>query len=188
MKRVLFTVGILIIVLVGAGILLMYTGVYDVAATTRESPITRFLFSTTMDRSVRVRAKDIVVPSVDDSVTFTIGFSHYQEMCVTCHGSPAEGRDEAGQGLNPPAPDLSEAATDWSPSELYWIVKNGVRMTGMPAFGPTHDEKELWAIVAFVQKLPGMSPEEYRSVAGSQRNESESATDETHHHDDHPHN
>ncbi len=174
MKKVLFTLAIFLFVLVGLGIVAIYTGAYDVSAAKPEASLTAWVLSTMMDHSVMRQAKGIVVPSLEDSALTSIGFDHYNEMCVTCHGSPSGGRSEAGRGLNPPAPDLSETAKDWTSAELYWIIKNGIKMTGMPAFGPTHDEHKLWAMVAFVQKLPGMTPEQYKAFSSEAENSEKS--------------
>ena len=86
-------------------------------------------------------------------------------MCVTCHGAPGVDASEAGEGLNPPAPDLTtgkvQKRTD---GELFWLVQSGIRMTGMPAFGPTHKDEEIWKIVAFLRRLPALSPDEAREL------------------------
>src|SRR5207248_10259049 len=76
--------------------------------------------------------------------------------------APGKERGEVGQGLNPRPPSLSDAAPGWTPSELFWIVKNGIRMTGMPALGPTHEDDRIWAIISFVEQLPSMTPAEYQ--------------------------
>lgn len=185
MKNVLVTLAIAFVLLLGLALAAIYMGVYDVSAARPEGSLTHWALSTTMDHSVKRHADGIVVPSLDDSTLLGVGFDHYSEMCVSCHGSPAGGKSEAGRGLNPSAPDLSEAARDWKPAELYWIIKNGIKMTGMPAFGPTHDEHELWAMVAFVQKLPGMSPEEYKAYSSETANSEEPSKGEVekgHHH------
>src|SRR3546814_3659258 len=92
------------------------------------------------------------------------GGRYFQKGCQTCHGAPGVARSEIGQGLRPSPPDLSEHARNWSPAELFWIVKNGLKMTGMPAWRPTHSDEDLWAIVAFLMKLPQLSAEEYRAI------------------------
>ncbi len=180
MKKVLLTLAIALVVLIGLALAVITTGMYDVSAAKPEGSLTRWILSTTMDNSVRHHAEGIVVPSLDDSALVSLGFDHFSEMCVTCHGSPTGGRSEAGRGLNPPAPDLSEAAGDWTPAELYWIIKNGIKMSGMPAFGPTHDEQELWGMVAFVRKLPGMSQERYRAFSTEAGQEEGSAEGHAH--------
>jgi mono/diheme cytochrome c family protein len=185
MKKVLLTFAILFVLLVALAFTLIYTGAYDVSAARPEGSLTRWALSTMMEHSVKRHADDIVVPSLDDSALVSVGYDHYSEMCVSCHGSPAGGQSEAGRGLNPPAPDLSQTAKTWRPADLYWILKNGIKMTGMPAFGPTHDERELWGIVAFVQKLREMSPEKYKAFSSEATNSEEpprEGPEKAHHH------
>ncbi len=185
MKKILLTLAIALVLAIVLAVAVITTGVYDVSAAKPEGSLTSWVLSTTMDNSVKHHAGGVVVPSLDDTALINLGFDHFSEMCVTCHGSPTVGRSEAGRGLNPPAPDLSQAAGDWTPAELYWIIKNGIKMSGMPAFGPTHDERELWGMVAFVQKLPGMSVERYRAFFSEAAKEGESRGEqpaEGHHH------
>jgi mono/diheme cytochrome c family protein len=93
-------------------------------------------------------------------------------MCVTCHGAPGVDPSEAGQGLNPPAPDLTLAKVQArSDGELFWIIQNGIRMTGMPAFGPTHKEQAIWRMVAFVRHLPELSKDEEKALSGGHEEE-----------------
>jgi mono/diheme cytochrome c family protein len=92
---------------------------------------------------------------------------HFRTMCVACHGEPGGKPSEMGHGLNPKAPELSEVVGRWSDSELHWIIANGIRMTGMPAFGATHKDEEIWALVEFLRTLSGRSPAQYRSLVDS---------------------
>ncbi len=165
MKRVLWTLAVTFALGIVGTLAVMYLGLYNVAASSGENGFAAWMLGTTMDHSVRSHAAGTTVPRLDDSSLIDIGFDHYTEMCISCHGSPAGGRSESGVGLNPPAPELSFAVKDWTAGELYWIVKNGVKMTGMPAYGPTHDERELWGIVAFLQKLKGMDSSDYTAFA-----------------------
>ncbi len=98
-----------------------------------------------------------------DSAALAHGLDHFHAMCVDCHGAPGFDPDEAGEGLYPEAPDLAEVVEEgeWSDAELFWIVKHGIKMTGMPAFGPTHPDEDLWAIVALVKELPELTADEY---------------------------
>ena len=102
------------------------------------------------------------------------GLAHYRGMCVTCHGAPGVDASDIGVGLNPPAPDLTlakvQARTD---GELFWLVANGIRMTGMPGFGPTHENEEIWKIVAFLRHLPEITAEEEKLLKTSGEGESE---------------
>lgn len=155
-------VAFVLAVIVAAGVI--YFGGYNVAASDQHFGITKWVFHTTMERSVVARAGSVNAPAQLTQEQADKGFSDFSEMCVTCHGAPGKERGEIGKGLNPQAPDLARSAQQWSNGELYWIVKNGVKMTGMPAFGFTHSDERLWAIVAFVKQLPRMTPEQYAQM------------------------
>jgi mono/diheme cytochrome c family protein len=146
-----------------AAVTWIYSGWHNVAALEPHGQLVSWVFNTTMQRSVRLHAAGIAAPA-NLTARASSGFGDFDEMCVECHSAPGMERGEAGKGLNPRPPRLVNAARRWSPSELFWIVKNGIRMTGMPAFGPTHDDDTLWAIVAFVQQLSSLSPEQYKSM------------------------
>jgi mono/diheme cytochrome c family protein len=157
--------------LAGSGLLLalgalafIFLGGYNVAASAPHTPVARWLLNLTLERSVAVRADDIPPPLPLDSATLRHAFGHYQDMCVDCHGAPGVERGEIGKGINPEPPDLAEAAAAWSDRELFWIIKNGIKMAGMPAFGITHSDEDLWAAVAVVRRLQDMPPEEYRRL------------------------
>jgi len=72
-----------------------------------------------------------------------------------------------GQGLNPPAPDLAEAAKEMTPAELFWVTKNGIKMTGMPAWGQTQRDDELWPVIAFLTRLPDLDSDAYQAMLAS---------------------
>ena len=104
------------------------------------------------------------MPDLADPERIRAGLVHYHEMCATCHGAPGVRISAIGQGLSPEPPELSGAARD-EPEETFWVVRNGIRMTGMPAFGVTHDDGEIWAIVAFLRRMGKLSPQEYQAMA-----------------------
>jgi mono/diheme cytochrome c family protein len=122
------------------------------------------MLNTTMRRSVIFSAGAVGDPPVLSVQSVEEGFDHYDEMCTTCHGGPGIERSEVGKRLNPRAPDLAEVVKACTPRQLFWIAKHGVRMTSMPSFGVTHDHKEIWSIVTFIDKLPGMSPGQYQQM------------------------
>ena len=148
--------------IVGVGV--MFSGVINVAATNPHNPLTAFILSTTMDNSVRHHAKGIAVPPLEEPKMIMEGFRHYREMCVGCHLAPGVESTEIRKGLMPKPPKLQEAVEEWQPAELFWVIKNGVKMTGMPAWGPTHSDAKIWAMVAFLRKLPHMTVEQYKEM------------------------
>jgi mono/diheme cytochrome c family protein len=141
------------------------SGMYDIAATTPHFDVTHKLVRTLMERSIQRHARDVKVPDLDDPEKVHSGFKNFNAMCVTCHGAPGAAASEIAKGLYPAPPDLAEAAKGWTSAELYVIIKNGIKMSGMPAWEQSHSGDEIWALVAFLKVLPTMSANEYREAA-----------------------
>lgn len=148
-----------------AGLATIYSGAYNVAATEEHAPVTRWALDTTFHNSVRSRAREMPAPPAFTPAILAEGANEYKAMCQHCHAGPGVKRAEWAQGMRPLPPYLTEAAAHWSPREVFWLVKHGVKMSGMPAFGPTHDDAKLWSLVAFVKDLPAMTPERYAAFA-----------------------
>ena len=153
----------LAIVAVGA-LASIYSGVYDISATTPHFGVTHRVLRTVMEQSVKRQARDVKVPELDDPGIVHAGFRSFSAMCVTCHGAPGAPESDINKGLYPKAPDLARTAGTWTPAELYVIVKRGIKMSGMPAWEPTHSGEQLWELVAFLKVLPTMPPAEYQSA------------------------
>ena len=150
-----------VIVAAAVWLIVVYTGAYNVAASDAHADIVRWTFDTTMHRSVRQRAEDVAPPEDVGQEALEAGASTYASTCAHCHGAPGKERSSWATNMRPMPPELVEAAAHWEPRELFWIVKHGIKMSGMPAFGPEHDDEAIWGIVGFVAQLPSMTPEEY---------------------------
>ena len=158
---------ILIAGISGVGGLLVYFGAYDVAADVPHTRLVYWWMSMGRERSVAVRARDIRVPlDLGNASRIAAGAGLYNEMCSGCHLAPGMERTEISQGLYPPAPELSHG-TDLTPAEEFWTIKHGIKMTGMAAWGRTHNDTLIWDMVAFLRKLPDLSPEQYRELVKS---------------------
>ena len=146
-----------------AAFLLIISGAYDVAATAPHSELERVIFNSTMRHSVEARAgKEQRQAWSEDQVRS--GFEEYDKMCIICHAAPGKERSDIRKGLQPEPPNLAEAVKQWNNSELFWIIKNGVKMTGMPAFGPTHSDEKIWDIVGFIRRLPQTSAQQFKAM------------------------
>jgi len=162
------TAGLALLVLLAAAGAVVYleTGGYDVAAVDPEPGWVDRALAEAAGRSVARHAAGIQAPPLDDPARVRRGAALYGELCAVCHGGPGVKPSPVGMGLNPGPPDLADAGKAMPPREVYWIVKNGIRMSGMQAFGPGRgpgrNEQDLWAVVAFVRALPRLSPEAYR--------------------------
>jgi len=145
----------------------IYFGAYNIAA---DSPHTRPVFALLerlRDRSIAVHARGITPPAdLAGAERISAGAGLYGEMCQGCHLGPGVEKTEISQGLYPQAPELAKG-TDLSPAQKFWIIKHGVKLTAMPAWGKTHPDPLIWDMVAFLQKMPGMTPEQYKAAIAS---------------------
>lgn len=154
-------VGVVLTIVIAFGVFYLYSGAYNVAATLPHTPFFGWSLKRIQMSSIQSHAES-VSPAPDlESVNLEEGLEHFNEMCVTCHGAPGVQPSEIGKGLNPAPPELSGVVEVFSEAELFWTVKHGIKMTGMPAFGPTHGDEEIWAVVGFLERLPRLSGEEY---------------------------
>lgn len=163
MAKVLITALGVLAVLVAVIVIVPRTGAIDVAATGEHLPLVDWFLSTARETSIHAGAEQLTIPpSIEDPERLRVGLVHYHEMCVTCHGAPGVEPSEIGKGLNPAPPSLyAEDDEEHGPAETFWVTKHGIRMTGMPAFGVTHGDEELWDIAAFVAQLPEMDAAAY---------------------------
>ena len=161
MKKVILTVIITLAIIMVAFVIYIYSGAYDISQVPHSS-FTKWAITAAKERSIRKSIKDIKVPAMGDSAMLVVGFQHYNAMCSTCHGGPGVSPDELSKGLFPVPPKFYKSVDMPEPAEAFWIIKNGIKFTGMPAFGYTHDDQKIWAITDFLlNKMNKMSPEEY---------------------------
>ncbi len=156
-----------IVVFVAAGLGYVYSGAYDVAADVPHTRLVYWLLNKARDRSVAVRAQAVRVPGdLTSSARISAGAGLYDDMCSGCHLAPGMEKTEISQGLYPAAPELAHG-TDLTPAEEFWIIKHGIKMTGMAAWGKTHNDTLIWDMVAFLQRMPLLSPDTYKALVKS---------------------
>lgn len=159
---------ILAIVVIIAGITtFVFSGIYNVSAMVPHWSMTLEILEEARDQSISYHSKGIVAPSLNDPKMEDAGFHHFQDTCRLCHGAPGIASSEFARGLYPSPPDL--ASTDlhqeMNDLEIFWTIKNGLKMTGMPSFGVTHSNPEIWDIVAFIRRLSTIQPDQYKAIA-----------------------
>lgn len=147
--------------------IVVYVGAYDIGADAPHSKPVYWLIEQFRDRSIAMRSRDVTVPAnLMDAKRLQSGAGLYTEMCSGCHLGPGLEKSEISQGLYPRAPELFRDAQR-SPKEQFWIIKHGVKLTAMPAWGKTHSDELIWDMVAFVRKLPKMTPAQYQAAVAS---------------------
>lgn len=166
LPSVTFTLLVLLVVGALSGVI-VYTGVYDIGADAPHSKPVYWLLKTIRARSIAVRAQSIAIPQdLNDAVRISKGAGLYADMCSGCHLAPGMERTEISQGLYPPAPELARVPP-LGAQEQFWIIKHGVKLTAMAAWGRTHSDDLIWDMVAFVQKLPILTPDQYQGLVKS---------------------
>lgn len=141
-----------------------FSGLYNIGADSQHGKVVGWLLATTSRASIERSAARVKVPDLNDERMKLAGANDFKAMCAGCHGAPGQKPEAIGQGLNPPPPDLAESAAHMTVAELFWVTKHGIRMTGMPAWGETHDDDALWPVVAFMTGLPELGAKEYQAL------------------------
>lgn len=146
----------------------VYSGIFNVAADEPHWRLTHRILETLRERSIESRSDEIkVAANLDDSKVIAAGAGDYAEMCTGCHLAPGMKDTEMSTGLYPKPPNLTEQGANRTPAQQFWIIKHGLKMTGMPAWGLTHDDERIWSMVAFARKLPELTPAAYQELIKS---------------------
>lgn len=157
-----------VLTLLGAGLLCVLGGVvvlkagwYHIGATRQHWQPVHTLLEQGMRDSVRRHARHIEAPALDRPGMALRGAAVYRDNCMLCHGAPGQPQADLAKAMQPVPGPLVDATQRWKPRELYWITRNGIKMSGMPAWEFHLAEQDLWAVVAFLQTLPALSAPAY---------------------------
>jgi mono/diheme cytochrome c family protein len=161
-KHVLVTVAVIVVLVALGAAGVLFSGLFNVAATVADSPALRWMFVTVREGSIKFHARDIQAPPVADAEHLANGFKIYREDCVMCHTPVGRKPGPMALGFNPKAPSFEE--NDMTVAQLFWVAKNGIRFTAMPAWGPSRSDEDLWDAVGFVMTLPKMSAADYDAL------------------------
>lgn len=140
----------------------VYSGLYNIGADDHHTKPVFAILQTLRDRSIHLRSENIQAPDLNDPQLILKGAGQYAAMCTSCHLSPAMKDSEIRPGLYPQPPNLSQIHVD--PKDAFWVIKHGIKMSAMPAWGGSHDDLTIWSMVAFLQKLPSMSAAQYKDI------------------------
>lgn len=140
-----------------------YSGIYNISAIAPHSGPVYKLLEFAMRRAVKVRAGSIDAPAdLEDRRRIENGLVLYRQHCLQCHGAPGVSPHPVAMGMQPSPGNLVAAAREWTPSEIYWLIRYGVKMSGMPAWQYRISDPEIWDTVAFVGAQAKMAPIEYQ--------------------------
>jgi mono/diheme cytochrome c family protein len=163
--RILATIGALAIILGLSAAVFFFGGFYSVAGTAEDPAIVNWALVKVRTASINRYAHDQPPASINDPASVQTGAKAFSAHgCTNCHGAPGVNWAKFSEGLHPDPPDLKEVVDHRSPSQLFWVIKNGINMTGMPSFALAGaKDDEIWSIVAFLKKLPNVSEADYKA-------------------------
>jgi mono/diheme cytochrome c family protein len=162
LHHLLIGAGIALVVIVPLGVFgFVKSGIYNVAASHPHTKLTEWITHETMIHSARRHAASIEAPRAFTARQVVAGFCRYETHCVACHGAAAVAREQWVSGMEPSPPYLLDATSKWTPSELFWIVKNGIKMTGMPSWRDSMSDAQIWEVVGFLEASRRLPPQVY---------------------------
>ena len=176
-KTVSWVVGALLVVVLAAAAF-VWSGVYDVGADDTHTAPVHAILELLRDRSIAVRTSELDVPDMDDEARITQGAGNYAAMCTGCHLAPGMTGTEMSRGLSPAPPDLTRQTVD--PAKAFWVIKHGIKASGMPAWGRSMDDAYIWNMVAFLQVLPRLDPAGYQALVASSEGHSHGGGETAH--------
>jgi mono/diheme cytochrome c family protein len=165
MMKFLAFVGFIAIVAILANLAFFFGGFFSVAASAKDPDIVNWALVRVREASIARHADENPPMSLDDPAVVQEGARAYAERgCVHCHGAPGEEWSKFSEGLNPDPPDLKDVVPGRDPRDLFWVIKNGIKMTGMPSFAMAGaSDRDIWSITAFLKKLSTIKPEDYKA-------------------------
>src|SRR5215471_8828805 len=185
-KSILWTLLILIVLSLAYGTVLIRRGF---SAKDQPSSLETALARTARDWAIPASGKAAKNPFPSTAENLSEGREHFADHCATCHANDGSGNTEIGQNLYPKPPDMRLAATqNMTDGEIFYIINNGVRLTGMPGWGDSHGNDDTWRLVLFIRHLPQLTDAEKKDM--ERFNPKSAADDEEEHgehHDEHHH-
>jgi len=163
--RILAGIGVLAIVIALGVAVFFFGGFFNIAASEEDPAIVNWALIKVRMASISRHARDASPVNLEDPNIVRAGAQAFAARgCSNCHGAPGVNWQKFSEGLEPDPPDLKDVVKEREPAELFWVVKHGIKMTGMPSFGKIGaEDKEVWSIVAFIKKLPSVSEEDFKA-------------------------
>jgi len=163
-KIIGLTVAGTLAVLAIGGAAFIGSGVYNIGADDHHTKIALTIIEQLRERSIAARSSSIEAHFVEDPVRIAAGAQHYSALCVGCHLAPGVTKSDVRRGLYPHPPNLAQEEPQQA-QRAFWVIKHGIKMSAMPAWGTTLDDAAIWDTVAFIRKMPDMTPETYQHLS-----------------------
>jgi mono/diheme cytochrome c family protein len=150
-----------------AGFLYIRTSVHGFGTRAQPSALETFAARFVREMAMPAGAREKRNPIASSNASIAEGRAHWADHCAICHANNGSGQTEMGRNLYPPVPDMRAADTQRkTDGELFYIIENGIRLSGMPAWGngTPQDEEHSWKLVIFIRHLPSLTPQEEQEM------------------------
>jgi mono/diheme cytochrome c family protein len=187
-QHVLATTAVLLIAAAAAFALFVWSGAYNFAADEPHTAAVNSLLETMRERSIETRAQKVAMPDLADEKRIVQGAGNYNAMCVGCHLAPGMSETELSKGLYPVPPNLSKDKV--GPEHAFWVIKHGIKASGMPSWGKSMSDEYVWNMAAFLQALPKLDEGQFKAMvahSGGHHHDHGGAHDDDDHDHDHEH-
>ena len=158
MRKVLLGAGLMLVILLLSAIAVMRLGLMPVNADGTHSRLEARVMPLVLNASIARHASGEMNPISVNEENLKAGASSYKAMCARCHSTPGGNPSLYGQSFYPPAPQLREGMSNYTDSQLFWLIKHGIRNTGMPAWGAMLSDDEIWQIVSLLKHSQDLPP------------------------------
>ena len=139
------------------------SGLYNIGGDDHHTRVVLTIIEQLRNRSIALRTHGLDAPNLGDPKNIAARAQHYAALCIDCHLAPGVTKSEIRAGLYPHPPNLAEEDVD-DAQRAFWIIKHGIKMSAMPAWGKTFNDAAIWEIVAFVRPMPMMTAESYQQL------------------------
>jgi mono/diheme cytochrome c family protein len=156
-----------LLVLAIGSVIFIGSGVYNIGADDHHTRIVLAIIEQLRNRSIAVRAREIEVPNLTNPKNIAAGAQRYRALCIGCHLAPGLTKSDIRVGLYPHPPNLAQEDAD-DAQRVFWIIKHGIKMSAMPAWGKSLNDDVIWDLVSFVRQMPSMTPEVYQQLSMAQ--------------------
>jgi mono/diheme cytochrome c family protein len=164
LKTAAATLAVVAIAGVSGAWLVLESGWYHIGATRQHWQVVHSVLEQGMHESVKFHAREVRAPALGGAAQVARGAAVYRDNCAQCHGAPGVAQQNFAQAMQPLPGPLVDASQRWQARELYWITRNGIKMSGMPAWEFHLADADIWAVVAFMERLPTLSAGAYAAA------------------------
>jgi mono/diheme cytochrome c family protein len=164
LATVAVTLGVTLAAMGAGAAVFVSSGLYNIGADDHHTKPVFAIIEELRERSISARSRGLSPPDLDEEARVRQGAAYYAAHCPVCHLAPGMDLSEVRRGMYPHPPNLSQEGVD-DPKAAFWIVKHGIKMSAMPSWSKTLDDEDIWDLVAFLRKAPGMTPEKYQQLS-----------------------